>query len=266
MLHQLPTRDRERISFGQGLCSIVPAPRGREHSKVCQGLCSIVPSLRGREHSKKRQGLCGIVPSPRGREHSKVCQGLCSIVPSPRGREHSKKRQGLCGFGREMQQVPALRGRERSLQSRSIVPAPRGREMQQVPALRGRERSLQARSIVPALRGREMQQDRASTRPSGSRTLPSRFFKAIPLLDTKVFEARAMLATKVKVVILPSMLSYDQSQGRQSSSCVATKASKARAGLKFLVYNEATCSFVFDTKAMLATEASRLECHHRLQG
>jgi hypothetical protein len=25
---------------------------------------------------------------------------------------------------------------------------------------------------------------------------------------------------------------------------VATKASKARAGLKFLVYNEATCSFV----------------------
>jgi len=111
-----------------------------------------------------------------------------------------------------------------------------------------------------------MQQDRASTRPSGSRTLPSRFFKAIPLLDTKVFEARAMLATKVKVVILPSMLSYDQSQGRQSSSCVATKASKARAGLKFLVYNETTCSFVFDTKAMLATEASRLECHHRLQG
>jgi len=211
-------------------------------------------------------GRSSIVPSPRGREHSKVCQGLCSIVPSPRGREHSKKRQGLCGFGREMQQVPALRGRERSRQSRSIVPAPRGREMQQVPALRGRERSLQAHSIVPALRGREMQQDRASTRPSGSRTLPSRFFKAIPLLDTKVFEARAMLATKVKVVILPSMLSYDQSQGRQSSSCVATKASKARAGLKFLVYNEATCSFVFDTKAMLATEASRLECHHRLQG
>ena len=46
----------------------------------------------------------------------------------------------------------------------------------------------------------------------------------------------------------------------------ATKASKARAGLKFLVYNETTRSFVFDTKAMLATEASRLECHHRLQG
>ena len=45
-------------------------------------------------------------------------------------------------------------------------------------------------------------------------------FKAIALLDTKVFEDRAMLTTKVKVVIiLPSMLTYAQSQGRQSSSC-----------------------------------------------
>ena len=76
-------------------------------------------------------------------------------------------------------------------------------------------------------------------------TSPRRpLFKAIALLDTKVFVARAMLATKVKVVnISPSMLELSITVVKDRA-VLATQAAKARAVLKFLVYNEATCSFV----------------------
>jgi hypothetical protein len=69
-------------------------------------------------------------------------------------------------------------------------------------------------------------------------------FKARELLDSKVFEARAMLATEVKVVIIsPSMLELSIKVVKDRA-VLATQAAKARAVLKFLVYNKATCSFV----------------------
>jgi hypothetical protein len=78
-------------------------------------------------------------------------------------------------------------------------------------------------------------------------TSPRRpLFKAIALLDTKVFVARAMLATKVKVVVILSSMFELCPEPRSSKHELRSRPRppKARAGLKFLVYNEATCSFV----------------------
>ena len=72
--------------------------------------------------------------------------------------------------------------------------------------------------------------------------------RARVLLDTKVFKARVMIASKVKVVIISSsMLELCPEPGGKvvkARAVLATQAAKARALLKFLVYNKDTCSFV----------------------
>ena len=69
-------------------------------------------------------------------------------------------------------------------------------------------------------------------------------FKVRVLLDTKVFKARAMLATKVKVVIISASMLELSIKVVKARAVLATQAAKARALLKFLVYNKDTCSFV----------------------